>query len=580
MRTTIKVCISLLIFALLFVSCDLFSNNNTPTPTPAPNPVPQSVTLSYNSLQTTPHNGGKYYPIQSGTTEVIITDLPQGNSVNLVRINTTKNDMSGLATVAANEYSGTSHSALDNYKTELACIENDPASYNSAGFAGTSDRPFEIPFIDNTDYAKLEREYKEKYSSRIVEPDRMIAGGQSFSEGVTKTFKVDDVASGIPATLSYEGRHCYVWVSNGEGKYANYDSTVYGESETIPNDDNKITPDQAKDLGDAFDSLYEIETALIGNSYTTNPDSTYFINPQAKVSILVYDIEGDYTNTQSGGTFGMFWGGDLYKTSVQQGSNEMELLYVDSYFTDIVFTSVISTVAHEFEHMLYFVNKWMGQRVTTGETWYTEMGAMMAEDCLATYLNNQYQNFVISRDSTLGRLDYFNLLYFSGGLGYWGSGNAVLTSYAISGIFGCWLQRNYGGKDLIRYLVNNDASNEASITKAINSCGSRDTFKDAFRKFALSFTQPDATAFTLNKARAGNANGNYELVAANPWSETYKNTIEGEDLYGPLYVPGDYTGVMRGYGFWLTGWNSSQCTGVKLTFSSVTGEENYIVITE
>ena len=230
--------------------------------------------------------------------------------------------------------------------------------------------------------------------------------------------------------------------------------------------------------------------------------------------------------------------------------------------------------------MLYFVNKWMGQRVTTGETWYTEMGAMMAEDCLATYLNNQYQNFVISIDSTLGRLNDFNLLYFSGGLGYWGSGNAVLTSYAISGIFGCWLQRNYGGKDLIRYLVNNDASNEASITKAINSCGSRDTFKDAFRKFALSFTQPDATAFTLNKARAGDANGNYELVAADPWSETYKNTIEGEDLYGPLYVRGNYTGVMRGYGFWLTGWNSSQCTGVKLTFSSVTGEENYIVITE
>ena len=117
MRTTIKVCISLLMVVLVFTSCDLFSNNNTPTPTPAPNPVPQSVTLSYNSLQTTPHNGGKYYPIQSGTTEVIITDLPQGNSVNLVRINTTKNDMSGLATVAANEYSGTSHSAFDNYKT-------------------------------------------------------------------------------------------------------------------------------------------------------------------------------------------------------------------------------------------------------------------------------------------------------------------------------------------------------------------------------------------------------------------------------------------------------------------------------
>lgn len=579
MRTTIKVCISLLMFALLFVSCDQ---------SPAPNPVPQSVTISYNSLQNTPHNGGKYYPIQSGTTEVIITNLPQGNSLNLVRINPTRSDRIGLATVTANNYSGTSHSALDNYETELACIENDPASYNSVGYVGTSDGPFEIPFIDKTDYAKLEREYKEKYSSRIVEPDRMVAGGQSFSEGATKAFKVEngnDVIE-VHATLRAEGEHCYVWVSDGQivdeqgnysntGKYVNFDSTS-----ATTNNDNKITLNQAENLADAFDALFEVETALIGNSYTTNPDSTYFINPQAKVSIIVYDISGDFTENQTGGTFGMFWGGDLYKASVQEDSNEMELLYVDSYFTDRYFTPVISTVAHEFEHMLYFVNKWMGQRVTTGATWYTEMGAMMAEDCLATYLSTHEPNFVISRDSTLGRLDVFNLLYFSGGLSYWGSGDAVYTSYAISGIFGCWLQRNYGGKDLIKYIVNNDVSNEASITKAIQSSGSNDTFLDAFRKFALSFVQPDATAFTLNKSRPADANGNYALVAADPWSETYKNQIDEDDyLYGPLFIPGNYTGVMRRYGFWLHGWNSSECTGVRLNLSAVTGEENYIVIT-
>lgn len=582
MRTTIKVCISLLMFALLFVSCDLFSNN-TNTETPAPNPVPQSVTISYNSLQNTPHNGGKYYPIQSGTTEVIITNLPAGNNVNLVRMNPTRDDMGGLATVTANDYSGTSHSALDNYETELACIENDPASYNSVGYVGTSDGPFEIPFIDKTDYAKLEREYKDKHSSRMVEPNFMVANStNTFAENDTKTFKVEKTNNNnvkvkytINATLKKEGTHCYIWVAN-----SNYDSTVYGEPETPPNDDNKISFDQVEDLADAFDSLYEIETALIGNSYTTNPETTYFINPQAKISILVYDIEDDYTSTQIGGTFGMFWGGDLYNASVQEDSNEMELLYVDSYFTDRVFTSVISTVAHEFEHMLYFVNKWIEQRITTGETWYTEMGAMMAEDCLATYLSTHAQNFVISTDSTLGRLDVFNLLYFSGGLGYWGSGSAVYTSYAISGIFGCWLQRNYGGKDLINYIVNNDASNEASITKAIQSSGSNDTFLDAFRKFALSFVQPDATAFTLNKSRPADANGNYALVAADPWSETYKNQIDEDDyLYGPLFVPGNYTGIMRRYGFWLSGWNSSACTGVRLNLSAVTGEENYIVIT-
>ncbi len=588
MRTTIKVCISLLVFAVLFTSC------------PDSNTVPQSVTVSYNNLQTTPNVGGKYYPIQTGTTEVIIKNLPVGKKVKLVRMNPSPTACY-VSPVTFTAYSRSANESRSSYETEFAYIENDSLSYNYVDYAGSDDGFFEIPFIDTTDYAKLEREYKEKHSSRMVEPNLMVAGGQSFSEGATKAFKVtkvivvdedeeEEVEIEIHATLRAEGQHCYVWVSDGEivddqgnysntGKFGNFDITS-----ATTNNDNKISLDQAEDLAEAFDSLYEIETNLIGDSYNTNPDTSLFINPQAKISILVYDIGGDYTATQNAGTFGMFWGGDLYKTSAQDGSNEMELLYVDSYFTDRVFTSVISTVAHEFEHMLYFVNKWIEQGIKTGATWYTEMGAMMAEDCLATYLNDQYDSFVISSDSTLGRLKNFNISYYSGGLGYWGSGDDVYTSYAISGIFGCWLQRNYGGKDLISYIVNNNATNETSITKAIQSCGSSDTFIDAFRKFALSFAQPNATAFTLKKSTTADANGHYGLVTADPWNEIYNNTVPTQNgsltIRGPAYLIEGYSGIMRGYGFWMTGWNNTSSNGVRIQLNSPGEEENYIVITD
>ena len=583
MRSKISACILLLVLMLLFTSCrffyDLFGEHkgsgNTNIPTNPP--VGQTISISYNDFETTPNEGGVYYKIPDDTTGIILTDLPLDKMVKLVRVNPTTTAINNVSTVSAYSYDASADNSRRGYGAELDCIEEIKPSFDySASSCENDGNLFEIPFIDDTDYAKLEREYKENYSSRMVEPNRMVSGGQSFSEGATKTFQVSGVTGGIPATLKAVGTNCYVWVSNGEGKYANYDSTDYGESETRPNDDNKITTEQAQELANAFDGLYDLETSLIGESYTTNPNPSMYIMPQSKISILVYDIEGDYSSNQKGGTFGMFWGGDLYNASVQADANEMELLDVDSYFTDRVFASVLSTVAHEFEHMLYFVNKWIKQRITISETWYTEMGAMMAEDCLAKYLSDAYPEFVVSVDSTLGRLKTFNSKYYSGGLAYWGSGEDALTSYAIAGIFGCWLQRNYGGGNLINQIVNNDATNEESITKALSACGYSDTFSDALLKFALSWAQPEATEYKLKKSTTGT----YALFEADPWNKIYSNVIQNERIFGPVYVLGNYSGTIQPYGFWVSGWEKNQVTGIIFLFDSVSTEDKYIVITD
>lgn len=576
MRTRTKVSIFLLSLALVFTSCNHDANNSNT----------KSVTISYRNLERTPHNGGVYYKIPAGKTEVIVTGLPSDKIVSLVRLNTKPQALTNVASVTGQEYGGSRQVLND----AAACNANSDLglepSFDSIIYNENDNGPFEIPFIDTTDYESLEREFKSNYSSRIVEPDLMVAGNQPLLsvddvDIATKQFKVDDIQGGIPTTLRAVGTYCYVWVADD-----NYDSTNYGDSDTEPDNDNKITTTKAQDLASAFDALYTRETTLIGSSYTTNPATSLFINPQDKISILVYDIQGDYTSTQNGGTFGMFWGGDLYKSTIPRfsDSNEMELLYVDSHFTDRIFTSVVSTLAHEFEHMLYFVHKCLGQGNFDGNTWYTEMGAMMVEDCLATYLEATYTDFHIDEDSTLSRLKKFNADYYSGGLTYWGDGDEVYTSYAIAGIFGCWLQRNYGGERLIKEIVNNRDVDMFSIQTAIRTLGYTESFTDLFRKFALSFVQPQATSYTLNKSTRGNANGDYNLVAANPWDVKYSNTyiISGEPtiFYGPVYGKGDYSGIMRSYGFWITGWNARQWSGIKLVFSAATDEENYIVIAD
>lgn len=578
MRTRTKASIFLLGLALVFTSCNHDANNSNT----------KSVTISYRNLERTPHNGGVYYKIPAGKTEVIVTGLPSDKSdkiVSLVRLNTKPQALTNVASVTGQEYGGSRQVLND----AAACNANSnlglEPSFDSIIYNENDNGPFEIPFIDTTDYESIIRELKANNSSQNIKPNYMVVGNSgsqnTFTVGATKNFFVEDGDEDdgqAAATLRYEGTYCYIWVADEN----------FGTDEETDND-NIITLTQAQNLAAAFDALYPKETGLIGNSYTTNPDNTYFINPQAKISILVYDIQGDYASNQTGGSFGLFTGIDLFKKTnnpeyASSKSNEMELLYVDSYFTDRIFTSVVSTVAHEFEHMLYFVHKCLGQSNFDGNTWYTEMGAMMAEDCLATYLADAYDDFDIDVDSTLSRLKKFNADYYSGGLTYWGDGDDVYTSYAIAGIFGCWLQRNYGGEALIKKIVDNRDVDMFSIQTAIRTLGYPESFTDLFRKFALSFVQPQATSYTLNKSTRGNANGDYNLVAANPWDINYSNAynISGQTriLYGPVYGKGNYSGIMRSYGFWITGWDASQWSGIKLVFSAATDEENYIVIAD
>ena len=561
MRTTIRLLIVFGIFACVFTSCE--------------KEVPYSVTVSYSNLERAPHGGGKYYKIPAGKTEVILTNLPRDKYVELVRVNTSSGAIPHVATVTLSSNDSSRRALSKGFETVDELVPSSNYSMNSNEYIEPDDGPHPVPFIDKTDYEALFREIEGNVSARRVGANRMIAGStQLFEEGDTKSFYVSDNRGTVSATLKEVGTNCYVWVAD-----ANYDN-----NSTEANDhdnyykDNKLTQAQAERLASAFDSLFEKEKTLIGNSYERNPYPQSLINPQDRISLFVYDIDDDYESTQNGGTFGMFWGGDFFDASVVDGSNEMEMLYVDAHFTDIFFESVISTLSHEFEHMLYFVHKRIGRSRTDGEDWYKEMGAMMVEDCLADYFNRTYQNFVPSRDSTISRLSTFNATYPWGGLGYWGDededDNAIYTSYAIAGIFGCWLQRNYGGERLIKEIVTNNATNEDSITKAIRACGSNDSFFDALRKFAISFALPYASNYTLNKSTTGN----YPLIAADPWDNIYRYTISGRTYVGPCWIRDNYSGELKAYGFWINGWDCSSYSGIKLVFSAASGEENYIVI--
>ncbi|MCR4714007.1 MAG: hypothetical protein K5751_06455 [Treponemataceae bacterium] len=542
------------------------------------------ATVSFSDFTVTPNNGGKYYKIPTGTLDLIITDIPIYKNIRLLRINTSDNSLSGIGTtqllINSLEDNSKIAAAYNDKDQQFVQIQDITSGLNSSRISAANtkndDEPYAIPFVDNSDYKSLLYDFSsandDSKQNESQEPSFMIAGSSStdYNIGSTKQFyvPVNFYANSLDwytetATVRAVGTYCYVWVAN-----ANYTNS---ETNTA---DNKLNDAQAQAFAESFDSLYEKETSLIGNSYTNNPNPSIYINPQNKISIFIYDINGDFVPKQTSGIFGLFWINNFYKRTAGSGqiskSNEMELLYIDSHFADQYPSIMVSTISHEFEHMLYFINKTMLRTNIEGSTWFNEMCAMMTEDLLATFLANQYDDFTIEYDSAIGRLKDFNPDYYKGGILDW---KGDIQSYARTGIFGCWLLRNYGGANLLRNIINNSYTDCESLENTIHSMGSTDTLAEAFTKYALSFVQPSATQYTLKKAVN---DPDYPLVQANPWDSIYKSLTKFYN--GPVYTPVDYSGTLYPYGFWINGWNSGPYTSVRLKISRFSGEQNYLVI--
>ncbi len=262
------------------------------------------------------------------------------------------------------------------------------------------------------------------------------------------------------ATVRATGKYCVVYI----------DDAVYSTSSTSDND-NKITTLQAQAIRDKFDTLYLKMTNIFGELYSEQIDG--FIAPQSKVKIYVYDIYEDYSVNQSGGIYGYFWSKDLYPVKTVSYSNEAPMFYIDSFFLDKDTNTMYSTLFHEFQHMLRFMNKNMplGTAPSADGTWANEMMAMLAEEILQQDLGNEDVH------SPKNRLNMFlNGGYLLSGLNTWHETtltdtSSVLYSYANAYAFGTFLMRNYGGINLVREMASNNKYNLEQITSAVKAMG-------------------------------------------------------------------------------------------------------------
>ncbi len=464
-----------------------------------------------------------------------------------------------------------------------------------------------------------------------------LSASTNGTDGTTKSIYTLK-SSNYP--YEYEEKTARLWAYNDKCNVWIVDGDAY-----ISDTSAKTAP--AQKYAALFEKIYPVETNIFGIEsdniyYSWNSFSGWGTVPMAnlsdtgtKVNIVVYDICYD---AAAGSILGYFFSGDYYPNTahfqtINPGiggysscSNEGKYFYIDSYYaTNSSYeNSVISTLAHEFQHMIHFGRKTMNG--LDSDTNFNEMLSMLCEDMMQQYLNDicsDYSITISDSDSPKGRLLTFMINYMASGIRQYNSSTNTTTiaSYADAYAFGSWLCRQYGGAALVKEMMTNGKTNNDCIVSAVNSLNGKSySFNDLFGQF-IKACYGDTT-YTFNKNAdqtitytSGSTTYSYPMTAIDLWNtssssmynlntltltvsgetKTYKEYIQDSyvsylsssyDFYGPVYFAySALAGLNPSYGMFLkrlctlaTGANSVTFSFKTNAGSTKSGMKTYVYI--
>lgn len=314
-------------------------------------------------------------------------------------------------------------------------------------------------------------------SSRAVSTDSVDY--KDFTKGKSHNFWADtDISSSISYeqkafTLRAGNSSCLVWVAD--------DCYMEGEVAALSSG-SKVTTAIAESIADTFAEHCGFERKVFGTESSMMIDEKNYasIDMASKsdtgtlVNILLYDIGDDYSASNASGVIGYFSSKDYYvrrpsatgNEKPLRYSNEGKFFYIDAPFcnynssatgsykfggTGGVSQTVISTLFHEFQHMINFGNKVIEGGVSDNPSWHNEMLSMLAEDLMAQQLGLDAKENVAAN-----RIPLFNRAYYNSGLTeYLKDTGKSIYSYSTAYAFGAWIAREYGGPAFIENMSKN-----------------------------------------------------------------------------------------------------------------------------
>ena len=259
-------------------------------------------------------------------------------------------------------------------------------------------------------------------------------------------------------------------------------------------------------------------------------------------------------------------------------SNVGKYFYIDSAIARLYPNDAISTLAHEFQHMINFNMKDI-KLEKVPDTSYNEMLSMLCEDMMQDFLE------IDDDESPKNRTQQFNAGYTLSGIREYLTNDNTVFSYATSYTFGAFLARNYGGAALIKEISQNDKTDNTSIVAAVNKINSTSlTFDKIFQNFLLALTEN--TTYTLNKnAKQTLSSGSYSypMTAYDIFADKYSpaELLETNTGNGPvLYNNAAAIDLRPQYGISLhtLGALPASMTDLTLTFSDKGSADLYMYV--
>lgn len=378
---------------------------------------------------------------------------------------------------------------------------------------------------------------------------------------------------------------------------------------------NKVTGTIAQQVADKFIDHYASERQVLGvesdrligtDSRLESTTMEYTSDTGKLVNIVIYDIGGDYNSGSRLGIVGYFHSKDYYQksslhSSVAKYSNAGKYFYLDAAFcnfdlqigmtntddtktfrgTGSVSETAISTLFHEFQHMINFNQK----NIRAGKnsaTWYNEMLSMLTEDMMGNSLG------FTSGTAYKDRLPVFNNYYYMSGIDEYLTTNSII-SYSTAYAFGSWCARNFGGLDFINQVSTNSSVNMESIIQAIKTCtGKTYTDRQLFKMFIQACVFRDSFARS-NGFQTFNASQTYSMTtdegkvyALNKislYDSDYAFTMNNKKYKGPIILSNEITPkTMRPHGFVVRYAGKAISDTVTLTFTSKTNQSEDVMI--
>ena len=390
-------------------------------------------------------------------------------------------------------------------------------------------------------------------SASISEPRFSPVNASDFSVGDTRYIYVDDNSSisefkSKKATLYAKNSVCLVWIVN---KYysLNTASACY------------VNQSVAEYIAEKFEDLYYHERYIFGEEgdyliHETSSGSGKISETSMKdgdsptgslVNIVIYDIGNDYGAGNTSGVVGYFYSKDYWvpasnSSTMAKYSNEGKYFYLDSSFCNYVSSNsytgmqdsegnsiasdtAITTLYHEFQHMIDYYQKDYG----SVETWYNEMLSMLAEDMFATGLG------VSEDDAPWGaRIPAFNSYYFISGIDEYRDDDLTVYSYSTAYTFGAWLAREFGGPEFISKVSQNSSTGMTSILAAIKEMTGETLSANQLRRRFI-----QACAFRNNFAQANSLPTLNKDAGGSITKYGFTSLMNAIDIYSSEYVLSD-----------------------------------------